>query len=121
VARAQELLMRNAVYFFYGLLVNIPSFLTALVCILIALFRWKRHPRVSLLVVLSLIWLTLHSLVFEAIFFFGPQWLLDQGQATSLDTFYIVTSLIYNIMAALALGLLLLAVFGQRSPAQHTV
>jgi hypothetical protein len=112
--------MRNAQYFLIGLLVDLPSLLTALVCILIAAIRWKRHPKISLLTILSLLWLTLQSLVFEAIFFFVPQWMMDQGRGTSLETFYTLTGLSYNIMSALALALLLLAVFGQRTPAQRT-
>ncbi|HYH84403.1 MAG TPA: hypothetical protein VEX60_02910 [Pyrinomonadaceae bacterium] len=113
--------MRNAGYFILGLLVQLPSILTALVCIIIAAVRWKRHPRISLLLILSLSWITVQSLIFDAIFFFAPQWLIDQGKTSSLDTFYTVTGVTYNVMAALALALLLVAVFSLRMPSQRTV
>jgi hypothetical protein len=113
--------MRNVEYFLIGLLVDIPSLLTALVCIIIAAVRWKRHPKISLLVILSLLWLSLQLLIFEVVFFFLPQWLIDQGKSSSLDTFYMVTSLCNNILSALALSLLLIAIFVQRQPTPGAV
>ena len=113
--------MRNAEYFLIGLLVNIPSVLTALVCIIVAAVLWKRHPKTSALVIVSMVWLTLQMFVSEAVFFFAPQWFIEQGKISSLDTFYNAAGIFNNIMSALALGLLLLAVFSNRTPTKQTV
>jgi len=113
--------MRNAEYFLIGMLVNIPSVLTALVCIIVAAVLWKRHPKTSLLVIVSMVWLTLQMFMSEAVFYFVPQWLIEQGKYSSLDIFYNVAGILNSILTALALGLLLWAVFGHRTPAKQTV
>src|SRR5437764_1353751 len=109
--------MNNLSSFFIGLLVEVPSALTALVCIPIAAIRWKRHPTISLLVILSLAWLTLQSLMFDAVYFFAPDWFINHGRDSSLETFYTATDVLYNFLAALALALLLTAIFARREPA----
>ena len=113
--------MNNTSYFLLGLLVEVPSVLIALICILIAAIRWRRHPEVSLLTILSLGWLTLQSLIFEAIFFFAPEWFIGQGKIGSLETFYTVMDVFYNFLTALALGLLLTAIFIRREPTPRRV
>src|SRR2546421_9641497 len=42
-ARTREPAMNNTSYFLLGLLVEVPSVLTALICILIAAIRWRRR------------------------------------------------------------------------------
>jgi hypothetical protein len=114
---ASEPAMNDVSYFFLGLLTDLPSLLTALVCILVAAARWGRHREVSLLAILGLTWFALVSLVFEAVFYFGPEVFRKNGGPTSLETFDTVMYVSENVLIALAMALLLAAVFIRRGPA----
>jgi hypothetical protein len=110
--------MNDAKYLLYGMLAELPSLLTTLICVLVAAIRWRRHPSVSLLLILSLIWLAVQSLLFDAVTFFTPQWYVEHGAGASYETFYVAAGLCNNILGAIAFALLLTAIFSRRGTAR---
>lgn len=100
----------------WGIAVRLPSLLTMLACILVAVIRWKRHPKVSLTLVIGLVLLFLHTFVFAFVYAYVPDVLAGPGNYAAMRTIIAVISFIYNSLLAIALGILLAAVFMQRSP-----
>lgn len=96
-----------------------PSLLALLVCLVIALARWKRHPRTSLIASLAFVLLMLHGLFFSAIYIWIPHW-LGEGTAESHRTFYNMFGLFANALFAIAVAILLVAVFIDRKQASMT-
>ena len=94
-----------------NVLTQLPSLLTLLICLVIALARWKRHPKVSLIASLAFVSLMLHGLIFSAAFIWLPRWFLASGYDR---TFFSVLTLISNSLFAVLLAVLLLAVFIDR-------
>lgn len=112
--------MKDFEYLLYGLLTHLPSLATALACMLIAITRWRRHPKISLLIVWSMALLLLQLLFFQVIYRFGLRWLSVYGPNISPDVYYTGTSVLYNVMTALALALLLIAIFSRSEPSRNT-
>lgn len=92
--------------------VMFPMFVMWGIGILIALARWRRHPKVSLLVVLScglslainFVTPILHQLAFS----------LLQSSSNSLPAILTGISLVGACLAAVSIGLMLFAVFTNR-------
>ena len=103
-----------------NVLTQLPSLLTLLICLVIAIVRWKRHPKVSLVAALAFLFLILHGLVFSAAYIWIPRWFLCSGSYESNPTFFLVFSLITNLLFAIALATLLVAVFIDRSRASES-
>ena len=99
----------------WSLLMQLPSLLTMLACIVVAGIRWKYHPRVSMTLLLGLGFLFAHTLVFAFVYAFVPDLFVGPGNFTAMRTVITVISFIYNSALAIALGILLAAVFMQRS------
>lgn len=110
--------------YFWNLVEQLPSLLTMLGCLVFALLRWKRHPKVSLMVVLGLGLLFLHVIVFLFVYdlvpplFIRPENYLTN--ATIRRNVFLVLGLISNTVAAVAYGVLLAAVFMQRTRAPQS-
>ncbi len=98
---------------FRSVLQQLPSLLTMLACILFAIFRWKRYPRVSLMVIISLMLLILHSLTFAVIYIWVPDAVMRSGWI-SMQTMLTALGFIYNVALAVPFALLLIAIFMQR-------
>ncbi len=98
------------------LLQQLPSLLTLLVCILFAAIRWKRHPRISLVLIIGLVLLILHSLFFAVAYNWVPGW-LRESDWVSVPTMLTAMGFIYNAALSVPLALLLIAIFMQRNPA----
>jgi hypothetical protein len=96
--------------------VQFPSLLALLVCLVIALVRWNRHPRISLVASLAFVLLMLHGLFFAAIYIWIPHW-LGEGTAESHRTFYYMFGLFATVLFAIAMAILLVAVFIDRKQA----
>lgn len=99
-------------------LTQLPLLLTVFVCAILALVRWKRHPKVSLSVATSMVLLFLHTLIFAFVFTFAPEW-LARVFAVRPDRSIIVISFIYNSSLAIVLLILLVGVFMQRGPSEQ--
>lgn len=110
--------MENSNRFFdalWGIAVQLPSLLTMLACIVAAVIRWKRHPKVSLTLVIGFVLLVLHTFVFAFVYAYVPDILAGPGNYAALRTIITVISFIYNSSLAIAIGIVLAAVFMQRS------
>src|ERR1700694_5933212 len=81
---------------------QLPSLLTLVACMIFAITRWKRHPKVSLLVLISLALLFIHGIAFSIIYNWVPCWFIKPGQydATEMRNVYLVLGLLSNGSAA---------------------
>ncbi len=96
-----------------SLLMQVPVFLVWLVGLVLALVRWKRHPKVSLLTCIAFV-----MFFAEIPFFFYLNFYLDWKMLvpiSSLELVSTVINIIESLISAAAWGLLLAAVFGWRS------
>ena len=100
--------------FFRSLLQQLPSTLTLLGCVIFCIVRAKRHPRVSVVAALSLIYLLLHGLFFAGVYNWVPTWFRADRSPAEMQTFMMVLRLIYNTTLAVGIGLLLAAIFMRR-------
>ena len=101
---------------------QLPSLLTLLACMVFAASRWRRHPKVSLVVLISLALLFLHGIVFAIIYNLVPDLLIPMptfADAQWVRRVYLVLGLIYNTALAVAFAVLLLGIFMQRSAASR--
>ena len=101
---------------------QLPSLLALLACMVFAATRWKRHPKVSLVVLISLALLFLHGIVFAIIYNWVPDLLIPMptfADAQWVRRVYLVLGLIYNTALAVGFALLLVGIFMQRSAASR--
>jgi hypothetical protein len=103
------------------LLEQLPSMLTAVACIVIAFVRWKRHPKVSLVVAISLILMLVHVPLFAIVYGYVPAWITQTVRPIDTIDFsrklYLVLGLVSNSMVAIALAVLLAGIFMKRKAA----
>ncbi len=102
--------------FLSDVLTQLPSLLTMLICVIIAIIRWKRHPKASLLVLLGLIFMILQALVFAAVYAWVPRWIATSETINSSRAIYMALGATYNSFFAISMGALLLAIFIGRKP-----
>jgi hypothetical protein len=104
--------------YFWSLVEQLPSLLTIIGCIIFALTRWKRHPKVSLLLVAGLGLLLVHIFVFLLVYDLVPPLFIKPDNYANTEsirrTLYLVLGLIANTSIAVSFALLLGAVFTQR-------
>ena len=100
------------------LLEQLPSMLAAAVCLVIAFIRWKRHPKVSLVVAISLILVLLHVPLFAIVYGYLPRWLVQTMKPVDFIDFtrklFLILGLISNSVVAIALAVLLAGIFMKR-------
>jgi hypothetical protein len=101
------------------LLLQLPSTIVMVVCLVVALVRWRRHPRVSLFLLLSLTWLLLHGLVSSVMYIWVPDWFIRTAGSGNIEQLkqylYLGLGLVTNFSLAIGLTLMLIAVFTQRT------
>ena len=106
--------------YFWTLAEQLPSLITMIGCIAFGLMRWKRHPKVSFMIAVSVGLLFLHALVFLVIFDVVPPLFIKPGTFEDTEsvrrTVSLVLGILYNGGLAVAFALLLGAVFMQRKP-----
>ena len=103
----------NLYYMVQNVLVHLPLVLTIIVCAIMALVRWKRCPKVSMWVAISMVFLFLHTVMFAFVFAFGTDW-LQKTFAFRPENSIIVLSFVYNSSLAIVVAILLIGVFTQR-------
>lgn len=104
-------------YFARNLLLQLPSLLTMCGCIVFAIVRRRRYPQVWVAVAASLGLLFAHALVFAFVFAFVPDWLVTSENYKARQTLVSVLSFIFNSSLAIALAVLLMAIFMRRDAA----
>jgi hypothetical protein len=98
-----------------SLLTQIPLFIIYVVGVAIALGQRKLHPRASLYTILAMGGLLFTSLVLVAVQVWLPQYLASQAySAVNFRLILGIISVIRNLIDAIAIGLLLLAVYNGR-------
>ena len=101
-------------YLFYLLAGRTPLFLLLLGGIGFALMRWSRHPRVSFLTILGLLFYLLESIFFMFILFLLPTLLPAGLRIVASDSIYMVLFLFDDFAYAAVIIVLVSAVFTQR-------
>ena len=74
-------------YFYYLFGRRWPMLLLVLAGIAVAIVRWKRHPKVSLLTVSGMVLFIGQSLTFGSIFYFCRGFMIEAFHTTPLITF----------------------------------
>ncbi len=100
--------------FLSDIAMQLPSLLTMLGGIIVAIIRWKRHPRISLMVVISLVLMILHLLLF-AVVFATLRSMISYENFRMMQTYQTLASTAYNIILAIITAILLAAIFIQRN------
>ena len=101
-----------------NLLEQLPSMITIIGCIVFAIVRWKRAPRVALLVLIALVLILLHGPLFAAIYEWVPDLLgyrPSGGVPFYANKVMLTLGLIYHVALAIPFALLFGAIFMQRS------
>ena len=110
--------------FFYDVFLRRwPVLLVALAGIVFAIIRWKRHPKVSALMVAALVYSQLQSLVFSYSFYSLPRLATRGWTWTSIDNLSIALDVCHDIFFSVAVALLAAAVFSgrkQQAPGSQT-
>jgi hypothetical protein len=108
-------------YLFINFVQQLPSLLALVACIVFAITRWKRYPKVAMVVTIGLGLLLLHSIVFVFVYNFVPRWFIDYSRdyreiETTIRNVYLVLGWISNSAAAVAFAVLLAGIFMGRKP-----
>lgn len=89
-----------------------------LICIIVAVVRWKRHPRVSMTVIAGCALLLIQIPVVAAIYAWVPEAIIKSANPADANSFhdsvYMVIALCSNSFVALALAFLVAAIFMKR-------
>jgi hypothetical protein len=97
------------------LLTAIPSLLVDVLLLVLAMSRWARHPRVSMLACSSAVLMLLLDSLSRVAFAILPFKLRESGRSTAdLGVVYAVLGGASSLLHAVALGLLVAAVFSER-------
>lgn len=96
-------------------LVQLPSLLTMIGCMAAAMILWKRHPKVSLTIVIGLTLLFLQAFIFSFVYAFVPDFFARPADFSAQQTVASVISFFYHSVRAVGLAVILVAVFMRRS------
>ena len=103
---------------------QLPSLLTVVACMIFAIARWKRRPRVSLVVLIALALMFVHVFAFAFIYLWVPDWFIKSASPDKLEivtrNLYLMLDLLSNTVMAVAIALLLAGIFMQREPRPRT-
>ena len=110
----------NSSYLFYIFAGRIPLFLLLLGGIVFALVRWNRHPKVSFLTILGLLFYLLESVLFTFMMFLLPTFLPAGGALTAGPEFFTVLYVLDDFAYVAVIIVLVSAVFSQRRLEQAT-
>jgi hypothetical protein len=100
-----------------SLLEQLPSIITIIGCIIFAIVRWKRAPRVALLVLIALLLILVHGPLFAAVYQWVPELLgysPGSGVPFYANKIMLTIGLIYHLALAIPFALLFAAIFMQR-------
>lgn len=112
-------------YLFINFVQQLPSLLALLACLVFAITRWKRYPKVAMVVTIGLGLLLLHAIVFLFVYNFVPSWFLRSALESGsnfeerdkiIRNLYLVLGWISNSVAAVAFAVLLAGIFMGRKP-----
>lgn len=100
----------------FNLLIYTPIFLVWGVGLVIALLRWQRHPRVSLLLVIAIIGLGFDTIIGTVLTTWLPMAYMQSGwEVEQLGWVLGFVGILRTLLGAVFWGLILVAVFSGRS------
>jgi hypothetical protein len=101
---------------------ELPSFIAIIACIVFALSRRQRYPKVALTLVIGLVLLLVHLVVINIVYTWVPGWFIkpENYDPVLSRNVYLVLGLITNTITALIFAVLLAAVFIQRDRLRTT-
>lgn len=108
-----ESLNQDLIQLLRNVLTQLPSLLTLLICLIIALARWKRHPKVSLVAAIGSLLLILQGLFFSAAYIWIPR-MFGFGGFQDNQGFFSLLALLTNFLFAIAFAVFLTAIFIDR-------
>ena len=104
-------------YFFYMFARRIPMLVVTLGGIVVAIARWKRHPRVSLMTVLALALYWVEAFVFLCLRYWLPSLVESlKLSGSAINVLFVVISLLDDFVFAVVIILLVAAAFSGRKP-----
>jgi len=122
--------LNNLFYLFTSFLQSLPSLLALVACIIFAITRWKKHPKVSMVVTIGLGLLLVNAVVFLFVYNFVTNWIrtsmMESGASfmevdKRMQTVYLVLAWISNSWIAVAFAVVLVGVFMRRKPTNELV
>ncbi len=98
--------MEDLSFFSYFLLRRAPVLLLALAGIILALVRWKRHPKVSLITVIGLVFFLVESLIYSTLLYrlprlFGQRWVTLESYEIYFTVLYVLDDIAYALVIVL--------------------
>ena len=105
---------------FQNYLEQLPTFLALIAGIVFAITRWKRQPKVAMVVVIALAFLFLQQFVFTIVYVVVPAWVIRSSEGYEniravIERVYLVLGLLSNGAAVIGFSLLLGAIFMRRT------
>jgi hypothetical protein len=98
-----------------SLVTSIPTLAVDVALLIVAVSRWNRHPRVSMFAASAGGLLLMLDLLGRAFFTILPLKLRDSGRSvTDMGIVYAVLGGVSSLLHAIAMGLLIAAVFSER-------
>ena len=99
---------------------QLPSFLALIAGLVFAITRWKRHPKIAMLVVIALAFIFLQQIIFTIMYVVVPSWAIRSSEGYEnirivIERIYLVIGLLSSVAAAIGFGLLLFAIFMRRA------
>ena len=93
-----------------------PILLVALGGIAFAIIRWRRHPGVSLLVTIGLLFYIIKLTIFAALYYWLPTLRVSMKMSyRAISNLYDLTSIVSDITFSIVLVILVVAAFYRRS------
>jgi len=109
--------------YFWAFAEQLPSLLAMLGCLVFALTRWKKYPKVAMMVALGLGLLIIHLIIFVFVYDLVPPLFLKDTTSQNYEEItrirrivFLVVGLIYNTTAIVGYGILVAGIFMQRNP-----
>jgi hypothetical protein len=104
-------------YVFIQFLTWLPLYLLWMVGIILALVRWQRHPKVSILAGLAFLILIVNGMASTMTMAWLPGYLqsAQNYSAEQLGQVLSVVRVFFNLVSAVAWSLILVAIFGERN------
>jgi hypothetical protein len=100
-----------------SLVTSIPIVIVDVALMVVAIARWNRHPRVSMLAATSAVVMLVLDVLARAMFVVLPLKLRESGRSVAdLGVVYSVLGGVTGLFHAIAVGLLVAAVFADRGP-----
>ena len=106
----------------YNILYALPVILVLIAGIVLALQRWRKHPRVSMLVLIASLVSIFDSIFFPLLNGLLAGWLIRQGwRYEEVSKVLMAVYIVASVMAAVVAGFWLAAAFGDRSEQNLTL